>query len=594
MDEATPPLDPDEVEFEPEPMKEASRTTLADRIRRLLLDEDPELRGQRVWVMFAIAVILVATLNGYAMIRQPEVVDIADLHTLANEVVIVEGTLISWVEDPYNSGEHRMDLILESDSGVAEVRWYKFTTPPPIGSTLRATGDVVEYNGRLWIQALGTGAVTWGPEDVLEAPYIPLSRIAADPEAYVDQPVTVEGYLASVVPNGSSWHSTDLADHPHYRNTKHRLEMQVHSSAGVTIEAGSKVRVQGHLSYSTRTLQYALHVQGPEIFVDPSFTPTPAHLDWSTPAQWSYEVGEIVVLSGSPSNINGTWSIISSGGDRTCLLPSNDDLANDSFAEATVLAGRLVLDGDGRSYCLDRSDGTVPEQVLTTTTTTLSTIANDIAGVVASPDRTYTIDVVASNPLSPLSDLLDVTDGSTYMKARIPARTAWLEAGQPLRISGSVSWSATYANLLFEVEDWSMTGDPPAPEILSWASDPLDWSCYRGSMVRIDGNLSISEEGTFLTRDGSDQRLELNLAPGAIGTDALHRNQSLEWTGRLIQTSGSETLGSHCALDVADITDEDGDRLADSIERALGWSTASRDTDGDGLTDRDEFEAGAR
>ena len=113
-------------------------------------------------------------------------------------------------------------------------------------------------------------------------------------------------------------------------------------------------------------------------------------------------------------------------------------------------------------------------------------------------------------------------------------------------------------------------------------------------MVRIDGNLSISEEGTFLTRDGSDQRLELNLAPGAIGTDALHRNQSLEWTGRLIQTSGSETLGSHCALDVADITDEDGDRLADSIERALGWSTASRDTDGDGLTDRDEFEAGAR
>ena len=33
-------------------------------------------------------------------------------------------------------------------------------------------------------------------------------------------------------------------------------------------------------------------------------------------------------------------------------------------------------------------------------------------------------------------------------------------------------------------------------------------------MVRIDGNLSISEEGAFLTRDGSDQRLEPEFGSG--------------------------------------------------------------------------------
>ena len=124
--------------------------------------------------MFAIAVILVATLNGYAMIRQPEVVDIADLHTLANEVVIVEGTLISWVEDPYNSGEDRMDRFSRATVASLRCDGTSSPTPPPIEKTPRATGDVVEYNGRLWIQALGTGAVTWGPEDVLEAPYVPL------------------------------------------------------------------------------------------------------------------------------------------------------------------------------------------------------------------------------------------------------------------------------------------------------------------------------------------------------------------------------------------------------------------------------------
>ena len=69
--------------------------------------------------------------------------------------------IVSLVEDPYSDGSQRLDIIIQDDTGVAEIRWFKFAEVPTIGSTISAVGDVRQWEGRFWIQSLGNGAIQW-------------------------------------------------------------------------------------------------------------------------------------------------------------------------------------------------------------------------------------------------------------------------------------------------------------------------------------------------------------------------------------------------------------------------------------------------
>ncbi|MDA8622885.1 hypothetical protein N9M06_01175 [Candidatus Poseidoniales archaeon] len=565
-----------------------------------LSTDDPETNGPRLWVMFAISLLLVATLNWYAMVREPSVVDVDDLTEYVNEVVKVEGTLISWVEDPYNSGDDRLDAIIDDGTGVVELRWYRPGDTPPIGTNVTIIGDVINYEGRMWIQALGAGAMSWKSSDIPDVPILAISDVAINPEAFDGEIIQLTGFISKSLAPDIAFGNAKLGDHPNYGNSEHQIGMTIHSSTGQWIEAGSKVTVQGVLSYQQRELRWNLGVQGPEIMVDRNHPIDIPLLDWSSQSTWMYQSGRTVDVAGMLSIDNSTWELTGSAGSPLCVIPSDDDksMAETWEGKAIKMRGRLVWNTAISSWCLDKAGDSSESLTATSTINDLLLMlsANPIAAL-SDSDTHYTVAAYMKYAVEPsvedesgyFADSAGYTPGWTSIAVTIPGpRSTWLEAGQAVVADVTVSWDDENMRAELLIHDLS-EGEKMNPTTLLWSDGATQWGYDKNKVVRLNG-LAVEENGTwFLSEPGSEKKVRLNALGNSIGLDELHLGIAMTWEGRLLQIEDSQSMAVIYALESADVDDRDNDGLSDTLENAFGTSSYSEDSDGDGTSDRQEY-----
>ena len=539
-----------------------------------LLDDSPELRGQRLWVMFALSVLLVAAMNAYAMVREPELVLIEDLVEHNNEVVSVEGVVISWVEDPYSSGDNRVDIIIEDETGVAELRWYRYGDIPMLGTKVTATGDVIEYEGRIWLQALGGGALSWNDADTPEAAEIGISTIAANPEAFLGQTFTLTGYLSKSVNPESTFTALYLGDHPEYGNSEHQMRMVIHSAPGQWLESGQKVEVTAVVQYEQRELRWSIHTQGPEIRVVRTHEPVPTTIGWSNYESWSFSSNNLVKLVGEISQGN----VISEDGTlAVCLLNAGDTSVLDGQTKS--ITGRLSWSDSKGMWCIDVGSNT----------------DSGLGDVMGAEDM---LNQLASNPADSLEHIANgtqfnitgVISGSTLMKndgdtkviianapypntlskfdAFIPLGmySGWLEDGQEIAATVTLQWNENPPELQLNVVNLNFIGNQPSPNTYDLTDGPPEFYDLN-KMTSITGNLVTIDNETYLQKEGGEQKIRINVVSNSIyESNSENQGKTLKWTGRLIEMADDITLAHYYVLDEADVTDENGNGIADDAE----------------------------
>ena len=97
----------------------------------------------KLWVMFFTSLLLVSAMNFYAVVREPDMIEIDEIRNFPRETVKIEGVLTGYVRDPYGEGADRIDLQVQEINGhsVAKVRWNVDwnNDVPPIGTCLLYT-----------------------------------------------------------------------------------------------------------------------------------------------------------------------------------------------------------------------------------------------------------------------------------------------------------------------------------------------------------------------------------------------------------------------------------------------------------------------
>ena len=572
-----------------------------------ITDDNPETRGQKLWVMFALAVLLVAAMNYYALVREPEIIPMDKLVEYNNEVVKVEGKVISWREDPWNSGDWETHVIISDGTGVVEVRWSRPAEIPPIGTNVVITGEVAEFQGNIFMRATGSGAMDWSQDDLPDVIELGIVDVAIEPEKYVDEIITLTGYIGESIPPDEMFVTADLRDHPSYGNSEHQIKLNIRSNVGEWIESSSKIQVTGTVAYNQRELNWVMSVQGPEILVDRNHPVDITRLDWGAESTWSYQSGNLVNIAGYIVINGDDWSLRGPSGTTICLNPSQEDLdssANSSWDNTFHdIQGRLMWSESDATWCVDANEGT-PSGSLDNSQTTVSLLAllsGNPVELIENPTERYTLSAFIKYPIEPsvqdvngyFVDSSGYMPGQTTIAATFPAQTStqWLEAGQQISANVSVTWDDEDMRIRLLVHDY-VVGDVPSAKNLLWDDGPTQWGYSRNQMVNLDGLAVQDDDGNWwLQREGTNQSIGLSTAGvNSIGFDSLHNGTSMTWTGRMMQIEDVDSISLVFKLISADVIDSDGDGLSDDLESIYGTNPYNPDTDGDGSNDRFEIE----
>ena len=247
----------------------------------------------KMWVMFFTSLLLVSAMNFYAVIREPDLIDIDEIHEYPRETVKVEGVLTSYVIDPYGEQADRIDLQVREIDGhsMVEVRWLvdKDHPVPPVGTLVTVEGEVSEWNGRIWLASNGYGAIQCKQDGGgtgcvnIEYESLQLVEVAMNPSKWVNESIRVDGYLSESMNPDVAYHSLSLMDNPAYGNADHLLYMQIEGRPSDWVESGSHVEVTGWIQYDQRSLRYRLLVQASA--VDVLNAGTTVLLDWDIDPQ---------------------------------------------------------------------------------------------------------------------------------------------------------------------------------------------------------------------------------------------------------------------------------------------------------------------
>ena len=88
----------------------------------------------------------------------------------------------------------------------------------------------------------------------------------------------------------------------------------------------------------------------------------------------------------------------------------------------------------------------------------------------------------------------------------------------------------------------------------------------RNKITSITGNIVTIDGQMYLQKEGGEQKIRINAQFNSIGLNEQHEGLTLKWTGRLIEVPNDVTLAHIYVLDNADVTDEDGNGIADDAE----------------------------